>query len=425
MDITEDYKRCTTLFNSLSEQKKQQVLAAEALGLFSHETKQAYCMLTKSYEFGENNFVVPLMLVPATLGMEYDMPNSQSTYIHTYLKDNAIEGVDYKFLDRDYVLNELDLPGLAEKTENGIVFPVPGQPGKQITFSTNDGNKKKYPFVTPSRATRLMIGTHGHSKLSGEMAFFFIRVHEELVKHINGEKSVFSDVLNDCAKKRALESNQEEFDPQRFKYDFYLKEIEGELQFSKFLQAKMQNIKCLQSSVNAIEDDIERKKGEEKIQTQLISCFKFKPGKKKKKVEDITAFTYDNDNDIAVPKTHEEVINDMTSYVRFIHDLLKDPSIIRQAKVEKLNIGIEDELQGRYARVYVYEELKKRTTDVYTIVEKNLWRAFKEYICGFELVPNRARVNDHVLRILKFPTLKQARRSFVSKVKGLEGYNFE
>lgn len=227
-----DCERFASAFNSLSSQDQKLVLAAEKFGNFSPATREVYAYLTRMYTFGKNTICIPAMLIPAMLEMEFVGSINQANYRRNHLLVCGAENKDWKMVTKSALFgdffNNVKIYNI-EKTANEVKFQVPGQTDKTLVMSKDAGNAIRFPFVTPKCAAQLLIGHHGHSQISKELARFYIAVHEEVISFLIGKKSMLDNVAQP---KNTLEDDVDE-DEERLAKRLRIAELKEKLMESE------------------------------------------------------------------------------------------------------------------------------------------------------------------------------------------------
>ena len=150
---------------------------------------------------------------------------------------------------------------------------------------------------------------------------------------------------------------------------------------------------------------------------------------------DLTGFLPAN-NPPSTRSTVDQIVRSFATHQQFLLDVLSNPSIIDSCSVHTkgckgFTVGQEfhcvcsdDELEGSYVREEVMGVYNKRHKNQFTIASKSLWEFFESVIEGFRLESRQIRRFREKKRLLYFPKLDEARKSFKRNL-GIENFVFD
>jgi len=199
-DDVVDIDKFSHWFNGLNAQDKQIVMAASRFGNFSQQTKEAYAFLMKMYaNYGRDTKCIYLMVIVRML----NMTSSQRDYVKNTLKKVDKGQVHWKHFTKVDTVKKLghekkrgnELSFLFEENDMEFIFSIPGKPDdKTLKIEKDCFNQCRFVFITPNLAARLLIGNH-NCLVGRELGAFSVGVQEEVVKLIQGKKSVLDNVV--------------------------------------------------------------------------------------------------------------------------------------------------------------------------------------------------------------------------------------
>lgn len=191
-----ELERVGRKYMSLPGEQQKIILKAPLLGRFSQKARDVYVYMTTMCIEKKGELVIPAMLIPAMVGNEYAGRRAQTNFKDRYLDANGQRGVDWDFVAKATLFSMTSV-------DEDIEFSVPGSPGKSVVFSRSDGNRSKYPFVTPEFARHLVSSTG--QDISRELRNIHFAIHDETVKYLMGLPSQLDGLLQ-ARKKRRVEA---------------------------------------------------------------------------------------------------------------------------------------------------------------------------------------------------------------------------